>query len=56
MIDTLIGKTREEAKEILDNFVNMIDEKEYDEKLLEQAIVYNDISKQPNRKKCALLP
>jgi nitrogen fixation NifU-like protein len=56
MIDTLIGKTVEEVKEILTNFLNMIDEKEYDEKVLEQAIVYNDISKQPNRKKCALLP
>ena len=56
MIDTLIGKTKEEAKEILENFANMIDEKEYKEEILEQAIVYNDISKQPNRKKCALLP
>ncbi len=56
MIDTLIGKTKEEAKDILINFLKMIDEEEYDETILEQAIVYNDISKQPNRKKCALLP
>lgn len=55
MIDTLIGKTKDEARKILENFLNMIDEKEYDEDILEQAIVYNDISKQPNRKKCALL-
>ena len=55
MIDTLIGKTIEEAKEIINNFYNMIDEKEYKEEILEQANVYNDISKQPNRKKCALL-
>lgn len=55
MIDTLIGKTKEQAKNILNNFLNMIDEKEYDESVLEQAIVYNDIAKQPNRKKCALL-
>ena len=55
MIDTLIGKTIEEAKEIVNNFYNMIEEKEYKEDLLEQANVYNDISKQPNRKKCALL-
>ena len=34
----------------------MIDEKEYNAELLEQAIVYNDIYKQANRKKCALLP
>ena len=56
MIETLIGKSKEEAKEIVSNFENMIDEKEYDEELLEQAIVYNDIYKQANRKKCALLP
>ena len=34
----------------------MIEEKEYDEEVLEQALVNEDISKQPNRKKCALLP
>ena len=56
MIKTLIGKTIEEAKQIYNNFLNMIDEKEYNEELLEEAIVYNDIYKQPNRKKCALLP
>ena len=55
MIDTLIGKTKEEAKEIINNFYNMIEEKDYNETLLEQANAYNDISKQPNRKKCALL-
>jgi len=55
MIDTLIGKTIEEAEEIINNFYNMIEEKEYNEEILEQANAYNDISKQPNRKKCALL-
>ena len=55
MIDTLIGKTIGEAEEIINNFYNMIEEKEYKEDLLEQANAYNDISKQPNRKKCALL-
>lgn len=56
MIDTLIGKTIEQAKEIYNNFENMIEEKEYNNELLEQAIVYDEIYKQPNRKKCALLP
>ena len=55
MIETLIGKTIEEAEEIINNFYNMIEEKEYKEELLDQANAYNDISKQPNRKKCALL-
>lgn len=56
MIETLIGKTVEEVKQILENYENMINEKEYNDSILENAIVYNDIGKQPNRKKCALLP
>ena len=56
MISTLIGKTIEEAKEIYQNFENMIDEKEYNEQILGESVVYEDIYKQPNRKKCALLP
>ena len=56
MIDTLIGKTIDEVIDIYQNFSNMIDEKEYNEEVLEQAVVYDDIYKQPNRKKCALLP
>lgn len=55
MIETLIGKTKDEAKNILKNFLNMIDEKEYDEEVLESAVVYDDVYKQPNRKKCVLL-
>jgi len=34
----------------------MIDEKEYNEEIIGEAIIYNEIYKQPNRKKCALLP
>ncbi len=55
MISTLLGKTKKEALEILKNYEYMIDEKEFDENIIEEAIVYNDIGKQPNRKKCALL-
>ena len=55
MIDSLIGHTKEEAKEILKNYEYMIEEKEYNESILGEAIVYSDIAKQPNRKKCALL-
>ena len=56
MIETLIGKTLDEVKEILNNYSNMIDEKEYKEEILGNANVYSDIYRQPNRKKCALLP
>lgn len=56
MIHTLIGKTVDEAIQIYKNFNQMINEQEYDSEILEEAAVYDDIYKQPNRKKCALLP
>ena len=56
MIKTLIGKTTTEARKILQNYDNMIEEKEYDKEVLGELIVYDEIYKQPNRKKCALLP
>ncbi len=56
MIKTIIGKTLEEAIEIYNNFNKMLNEENYNEKILEEAIAYDDIYKQPNRKKCALLP
>ncbi|MBP3461230.1 MAG: SUF system NifU family Fe-S cluster assembly protein [Bacilli bacterium] len=56
MIKMLIGKTLEEAIKIYKNFNKMINEEEYDEEILEEANVYNDTYKQPNRKKCVLLP
>ena len=56
MIKLLIGKTIDEAKEIMNNYYNMIDEKEYNEDILEEAICYNEIYKQQNRKGCATIP
>ena len=55
MIKSLIGKTKEEAVEIISNFQKMIAEKNYNEEILNEAIVFEDIAKQPNRKKCATL-
>ena len=56
MIRTLIGKSLDEAINILDNYRKMINEEEYDENLLGELMVYDDICKQPNRKGCALIP
>ncbi len=56
MIQKLIGKNKEEAQRILDNYEAMLDEREYDKELLEELNAYDEIYKQPNRKKCALLP
>ena len=56
MIRKLIGKSVEEVKTILENYQNMIEEKDYDEELLGELTVYDEISKQPNRVHCALIP
>lgn len=53
--DMLIGKTVDEAKEILKNYFNMIEEAEYDKDILGEANVYEDMYKQPSRKTCATL-
>ena len=56
MIKSLIGKTKEEAIAILDNYEAMIDQKDYDKDLLNELNVYDELYKQPNRRTCALLP
>lgn len=56
MIQLLLGKTKNEAMQILENYEKMINEEEYDPDVLKELNVYNEIYKQPNRKKCALLP
>ena len=58
MIDTLKGKTIEEAKEIIKTFIDMIKretQNEEDLKKLEDAIAFKNISNMPARVKCALL-
>ena len=50
MLKNLIGKSLEEVKELITNYSNMINEKEYDKEL------YDEIYLEPNRKNCALLP
>ena len=49
------GKTKEEAAHIVDNYMHMIYEKEYDPELLEEAIAFKNTHKQANRIKCATL-
>lgn len=56
MIKLLIGKTIEEVKNLITNYYNMIDEKEYNPELLEEANCYDEIYKQQNRKSCATIP
>ena len=58
MIDTLRGKTIEEAKAIIKTFIEMIKRETKDEeelKKLEDAIAFRNVSNMPARVKCALL-
>ena len=55
MSELVIGKTKEEAKRIIENYMNMIYERDYDEDLLEEAIAFKNTPKQANRIKCATL-
>ena len=58
MIDTLKGKTIEEAKEIIKIFIEMIKrETKSEEELekLEDAIAFRNVANMPARVKCALL-
>ena len=55
LINMIIGKRKEEAIEIIDNYLKMINEEEYDKSMLEDLVVFDDTSKQPSRIKCATL-
>lgn len=58
MIDTLKGKPIDEAKEIINTFIEMIKREtknEEDLKKLEEAIAFKNVANMPARVKCALL-
>ena len=58
MIDTLKGKTIEEAKNIIETFIGMIKREITDAnelKKLEDAIAFKNVANMPARVKCALL-
>ena len=56
MLKNLVNKSVDEARLLIENYKKMINEEEYDEDLLKDLVVYDDIYLQPNRKTCALLP
>ena len=58
MIDTLKGKTIDEAKEVIKTFIEMIKRETTDEdelQKLEDAIAFKNVANMPARVKCALL-
>ena len=56
MIKNIIGKTIDDAYKYINNFDNMVNELEYDSELLGEAIAFDEIYKQQNRKGCVTLP
>lgn len=56
MLKNIIGKSVKEAIEYVDNFNNMVEEKEYKEDMLNEGIAFDEIYKQQNRKNCVILP
>lgn len=56
MTKELHGKSIAEARNVIENFDKMINELPYNEDILGELNIYNEVYKQPSRKKCALLP
>ena len=55
MSELLQGKTTEEAKQIIENYYAMIDGREYDSELLQEAVAFHNVGRQANRIKCATI-
>lgn len=55
IVKNLIGKKIEDAKELVENFQNMVNEEKYNPELLHELNALDDIYLQPARKNCALL-
>ena len=56
MLKKIIGLTKEEARSLMKEYYQMIEEETYNSDKLCELNVYSDIAKQPSRKKCATLP
>ena len=55
MTELLRGKTLAEAKEVIGQYFNMIENREYDPEMLEEAVAFQNVYKQANRIKCATI-
>lgn len=55
MTELIIGKTIEEAKKIIDEYNLMIEMKQFDEDILQEAVAFHQVGKQANRIKCATI-
>ncbi|NLC54733.1 MAG: SUF system NifU family Fe-S cluster assembly protein [Erysipelothrix sp.] len=55
MTELLMDKTLEQAQLIINEYNKMINDVDYDEDLLESAIVFSNVNKQANRINCATI-
>ena len=55
IVKSLIGKSVDEARDIIKNYQNMINEEDYDPEVLGELNAFDEIYMQPARKNCALL-
>lgn len=51
----LIGKNKEDGIYLIDNYLKMINEEDYDREVLGELLAFDDTSRQPSRIKCATL-
>ena len=55
MTELVMGKSKKEAYYIIEQYQNMINEREFDDEVLDEAIVFINTSKQASRIKCATI-
>lgn len=56
MLKNIINKSVSDAIKYIENFMNMVNELEYNEDELNEGIAFTEIYKQQNRKTCVTLP
>ena len=56
MVKRIIGMTLKEATKYVNNFNNMVNEKEYNKEEMKEERAFDEIYKQESRKTCATLP
>ena len=56
MVKRIIGMTLKEATNYINNFNNMVNEKDYNKEEMKEELAFDEIYKQESRKTCATLP
>lgn len=56
MLKNIINKSVSDALKYIENFMNMVNELDYNEDELNEGIAFTEIYKQQNRKTCVTLP